>query len=182
MIVTHNMQQAARVSDFTAFMYLGELIEFGATEKLFTDAQGQADPGLHHRPLRLSTDAEDSTWRANISSSATTRSWSGCDATICEMGGLAESQLANALQAVRERDAELAEQVIAATRRSTRSSSAIRSRRSSCWRCASRWRPICASSLSSIKIAADLERIGDYANNIAKRAIVLTSARRRRRP
>jgi phosphate transport system ATP-binding protein len=35
-IVTHNMQQAARVSDFTAFMYLGELIEFGATETLFT--------------------------------------------------------------------------------------------------------------------------------------------------
>ena len=30
-IVTHNMQQAARVSDFTAFMYLGELIEFGDT-------------------------------------------------------------------------------------------------------------------------------------------------------
>jgi phosphate transport system ATP-binding protein len=35
-IVTHNMQQAARVSDFTAFMYLGELIEFGDTEKIFT--------------------------------------------------------------------------------------------------------------------------------------------------
>lgn len=35
-IVTHNMQQAARVSDFTAFMYLGELIEFGVTEQLFT--------------------------------------------------------------------------------------------------------------------------------------------------
>ena len=35
-IVTHNMQQAARCSDFTAFMYLGELIEFGETEKLFT--------------------------------------------------------------------------------------------------------------------------------------------------
>ena len=35
-IVTHNMQQAARVSDFTAFMYLGELIEFGATSKIFT--------------------------------------------------------------------------------------------------------------------------------------------------
>jgi phosphate transport system ATP-binding protein len=34
-IVTHNMQQAARVSDFTAYMYLGELIEFGATEKIF---------------------------------------------------------------------------------------------------------------------------------------------------
>ena len=35
-IVTHNMQQAARVSDFTAFMYLGELVEFGPTATLFT--------------------------------------------------------------------------------------------------------------------------------------------------
>lgn len=36
-IVTHNMQQAARVSDYTAFMYLGELIEFGDTSTLFTN-------------------------------------------------------------------------------------------------------------------------------------------------
>jgi phosphate transport system ATP-binding protein len=36
-IVTHNMQQAARVSDFTAFMYLGELIEFGVTNRMFTN-------------------------------------------------------------------------------------------------------------------------------------------------
>src|SRR3954462_6732826 len=35
-VVTHNMQQAARVSDFTAFMYLGELIEFDTTSKMFT--------------------------------------------------------------------------------------------------------------------------------------------------
>ncbi len=34
-IVTHNMQQAARVSDFTAYMYLGQLIEFGQTEQIF---------------------------------------------------------------------------------------------------------------------------------------------------
>jgi phosphate transport system ATP-binding protein len=36
-IVTHNMQQAARVSDFTAYMYLGKLIEFGKTEQIFED-------------------------------------------------------------------------------------------------------------------------------------------------
>ena len=36
-IVTHNMQQAARVSDYTAFMYIGELIEFGDTDTLFTN-------------------------------------------------------------------------------------------------------------------------------------------------
>lgn len=36
-IVTHNMQQAARVSDYTAFMYMGELIEFGDTDNIFTN-------------------------------------------------------------------------------------------------------------------------------------------------
>jgi phosphate transport system ATP-binding protein len=37
LIVTHNMQQAARVSDFTAFLYLGEVIEFNDTKKIFTN-------------------------------------------------------------------------------------------------------------------------------------------------
>jgi phosphate transport system ATP-binding protein len=40
-IVTHNMQQAARVSDFTAFLYLGELIEFGETDRLFIKPERQ---------------------------------------------------------------------------------------------------------------------------------------------
>jgi phosphate transport system ATP-binding protein len=34
-IVTHNMQQAARVSDFTAFLYLGKMIEYGPTDEIF---------------------------------------------------------------------------------------------------------------------------------------------------
>ncbi len=38
-IVTHNMQQAARVSDYTAFMYLGEMVEYGPTQQLFTNPQ-----------------------------------------------------------------------------------------------------------------------------------------------
>jgi phosphate transport system ATP-binding protein len=40
-IVTHNMQQAARVSEYTAFMYLGELIEFGLTSNMFTAPRDQ---------------------------------------------------------------------------------------------------------------------------------------------
>ena len=40
-IVTHNMQQAARCSDYTAFFYLGRLIEFDATEKIFTNPSNQ---------------------------------------------------------------------------------------------------------------------------------------------
>ena len=41
MIVTHNMQQAARVSDYTAFMYLGDMIEHGATEQIFSNPAKQ---------------------------------------------------------------------------------------------------------------------------------------------
>ena len=41
-IVTHNMQQAARVSDYTAYMYLGELVEFGETDQLFLKPTQQA--------------------------------------------------------------------------------------------------------------------------------------------
>ena len=37
LIVTHNMQQAARVSDYTAFMYIGEMVEFGPTNQMFTN-------------------------------------------------------------------------------------------------------------------------------------------------
>ena len=37
MIVTHNMQQAARVSDYTAFMYLGDMVEHGPTEQIFSN-------------------------------------------------------------------------------------------------------------------------------------------------
>jgi len=44
-IVTHNMQQAARVSDYTAFMYLGELIEFDRTDKMFTNPSNKLTEG-----------------------------------------------------------------------------------------------------------------------------------------
>jgi phosphate transport system ATP-binding protein len=40
-IVTHNLQQAARVSDFTAFMYLGQLVEYGDTENVFENPQSE---------------------------------------------------------------------------------------------------------------------------------------------
>ena len=60
-IVTHNMQQAARVSDFTAFMYLGELIEFDYDEQDVHRAARSAHAGLHHRPLRVTIMTEYTT-------------------------------------------------------------------------------------------------------------------------
>jgi len=38
-MVTHNIAQAARISDYTAFIYLGELVEYGTTQKMFTVPQ-----------------------------------------------------------------------------------------------------------------------------------------------
>ena len=40
-IVTHNMQQAARVADYTAFFYLGDLIEFGKTDQIFENPKSE---------------------------------------------------------------------------------------------------------------------------------------------
>ena len=44
-IVTHNLQQAARVSDYTGFMFLGELVEFGATDQIFTAPRNEHTQG-----------------------------------------------------------------------------------------------------------------------------------------
>ncbi len=52
-IVTHNMEQAARVSDFTGLFWLGELIEFSNTEKLFTRPEKGNNRKLYHRPCRM---------------------------------------------------------------------------------------------------------------------------------
>ena len=41
MIVTHNLQQANRIGDQTAFMYLGELVEYGATDQVFQSPRAQ---------------------------------------------------------------------------------------------------------------------------------------------
>lgn len=48
LIVTHNMQQAARISDYTAFMYLGELVEFGRTDELFVRPRKKQTLSLIH--------------------------------------------------------------------------------------------------------------------------------------
>ena len=52
-IVTHNMQQAARVSDKTAFFYMGQMVEYGDTKTIFISPKKRADAELYHRTFRL---------------------------------------------------------------------------------------------------------------------------------
>ena len=52
-IVTHNLQQAYRVADRVAFMFLGELVECRPTEQVFGSPAGAADEGLRERGVRM---------------------------------------------------------------------------------------------------------------------------------
>ncbi len=95
------------------------------------------------------------------------------NATINEMGGLTESQFAKALTAVRERDTALAEEVIADDARVDALDVAVQEQTVKLLALRQPMAVDLRVVLSSIKIAAALERIADYAKNTAKRSIVL---------
>ena len=95
------------------------------------------------------------------------------NATLNEMGGLTESQLAQSLAAVRDRDTSLAERVIATDARVDALDVQVQQLTVQLLALRQPMAVDLRVVLSSIKIAAGLERIGDYAKNTAKRSIVL---------
>jgi phosphate transport system protein len=96
------------------------------------------------------------------------------NATLNEMGGLTESQFAKALEAVREGDTSIAEQVIATDSRVDELDAQVQQQTVQLLALRQPMAVDLRVVLSSIKIAAALERIADYAKNTAKRSIVLT--------
>ena len=98
------------------------------------------------------------------------------NATINEMGGLTESQFAKALTAVRDRDTATAEEVIADDLRVDALDAAVQEQTVKLLALRQPMANDLRVVLSSIKIAAALERIADYAKNTAKRSIVLAQA------
>jgi len=102
-IVTHNMQQAARVSDYTAYMYLGEMVEFGVTDEVFIKRE-ERDGGLHHRPVRLN---RSSAMAANTFPSNTTTISRPCARGFCRWAGLVESPDTRGHRCVRARQSDL---------------------------------------------------------------------------
>ena len=103
------------------------------------------------------------------------------------MGGIAEKMLIDSIAALVRRDTPLAQAVIAATPASTCSSARSRTSDPDASPCASRWPIDLRETISAIRISNDLERIGDLAKNIAKRALAVAGAvpaadTRRRRP
>ena len=128
-IVTHNMQQAARVSQRTAFFHLGELVEFGSTSDDLHQSARAADQGLYHRPFRLigaiMQQAREHTLKAFDEDLERLR------ALISQMGGLAEHAIGEAMRCLVQRDVEGAPASSKTTRSSTCSRSRPSARRSS---------------------------------------------------
>ena len=72
-IVTHNMQQAARVSDVTGFFWLGRLVECDRTEQDLHRSAREADGGLRDREVRLSGAGSNASFRTSAKSSSSAR-------------------------------------------------------------------------------------------------------------
>jgi phosphate transport system regulatory protein PhoU len=171
-VVTHNMQQAARVSDNTAFMYLGRLIEYGHTQTIFTTPQ--VERTLDYVTGRFGEDALG----GNAMTEHTVRSFDEqlkhLKHLIVQMGGFAEAGLDNAITALTRRDTALAQATVGSDSRLDELEQEVANL---AVRILALRQPM-ASDLreivSALKISSDLERMGDYAANVAKRAIAIS--------
>ena len=137
-IVTHNMQQAARVADTTAFMLAGEMIEHAATDKIFSNAGRQPHGGVRHREVRLRWAARGASTSRRSSSASRSRRWAG--STWSSSSSTACSRRSSTrTSSSRRSSSSTTTASTAATSRSTRGSSR-------CWPARRRWRATCGSS------------------------------------
>ncbi len=173
-MVTHNMQQAARVSEFTAFMYLGELIEFELDEQDVHRAARSAHARLHHRPLRViaMTDQTPPT-KIDHTAKAFDTDLQEITRKVAEMGGLAEQQIADAVQALVDRDVELGERAISIDPQIDALQHDIEEK---AVLTIARRQPMAVDLreiVGAMRVCNDLERIGDHAKHIGKRVVAL---------
>ncbi len=173
-IVTHNMQQAARIADQTAFFYLGELIEVGPSEVIFTNpTQKKTTVTAITRVVKLRAAEVRTGMPTDHIVRLSTKAARKLADTVQRMGGVAEAQLDQAIDAVMRRDAELASRVIEGDRRIDAMEVQVDDM---AIKMLALRQPV-ASDLrfvvGTLKISAEIERIGDYAKNVAKRAVAL---------
>ena len=172
-IVTHNMQQAARCADQVAFFYLGELIEVGAGRADVYRAPAEEDARIHHRPVRLRSTGNMSDLAQHIVRSYE-QELKQLRAMLVDMGGLLENQLLMATTAVVQHDTDAA---AAAMEQDPAVDQLERDIEAFVIRMLALRQPMAQDLrqiVAALKISSDLERIGDYAANVAKRSIVLS--------
>ena len=173
-IVTHSMQQAARVSQKTAFFHLGNLVEYGDTGTDLHQSAGPAHRKLYHRPDRLRIVAM--TQVPHIAPSFD-RDLDALLAKLVRMSGLVETALTQSADALEQLDVVAAERLIAADAAIdgldeviNLEAAGIIARRAPA---ASDLRLV----LAVMRVSGSLERVGDLAKNVAKRTLPLAQSR-----
>ena len=163
-IVTHNMQQAARVSDVTAFFWLGKLIECGRTRQDLHGAVREADRGLRDGKVRLMASVRTASSGISRRSSSSSRrgcsKWAGSPRSRCAWRSRAWSS-ATAISSTRVLvgDEPLNALHIEVDNR--------------CFTLLALYQPMAVdlrAIVAAVKINTDLERVGDLAVNIAEAA------------
>ncbi len=153
-IVTHNMQQATRISDKTAFFLLGEVIEFGDTDKMFSvpRIKGQRTISREVRIMRTHFDEQ----------------LKDLHNELVTMGSMCEEAISLAIRALTENDAALTEKVFAVDSEIDEKEREIERL---CMQLLLKQQPV-AKDLreisSALKMISDMERIGDQASDIAE--------------
>ncbi len=177
-IVTHNMQQAARCADQVAFFYLGELVEVGRPRRCSPtrsrSAPRNTSPAVSDEQARRQGEAADMSEAARHIVTSYEQELRRLRDLLVEMGGLVESAACDRDDR-RRRTGRGRRRANGGAGSGGRCPGARGGAASSfdCWPCVSRWRRICGRSWLRLKMTGDLERIGDYAANVAKRSIVL---------
>lgn len=170
-IVTHNMQQAARCSDHTAFMYLGELIEFSNTDDLFTKpAKNKPKIILLAATVDLELTMDNLNLNKHISGQFNAELES-IRTQVMTMGGMVEQQLSDAITAMHNQDSELAKRVVEGDKHVNMMEVAIDE---ACVRIIAKRQPTASDLrlvMAIIKTIAELERIGDVADKICRTAL-----------
>ena len=153
-MVTHNMQQAARISDKTAFFLLGEIVEFGKTEQIFSMPKDKTDRGLYYREVwMMKTKFDEQLEEMHVE--------------LIKMGSLCEQAITLSSRALLGDEKSQVEQVYSVDGEIDQQEREIEN---ICMRLLLLQRPF-ASDLrkisAALKMISDMERIGDQASDIA---------------
>ena len=159
-IVTHNMQQAVRISDNTAFFLLGDLVEFGSTETIFSQPRGFADGGLHYGEVRIMRSKFDEQLAL-------------LNKELIEMGALCEEVISMAAKALEDGDGALARKVAPLDSEVDQKERTIESM---CLKLLLQQQPVARDLRqisAALKMITDMERIGDQSEDIAEIVCIL---------
>ena len=166
-IVTHNMQQAARVAEFTGFFLLGKMIEFDKTEKDLYQTLRQTDGRLRHGQIRI----EFRRRKVEIMRTRFQQRMDDLRQKLLRMGGMAEQAVDRARQAYIDRDLTRCQMVLEGESLINASEREIDE---AAFDLLAMQQPMAVDLrfiLAVTKINSDLERVGDQAVNIAERVM-----------